>query len=206
MSIQSYDPVIGSLVFKLAEMGGVHLAEGMLVLDRAGRPFSILQVIDDITVLLAPGLGADFSKVLLKGPRPKFITELESLSFRETYAVGCHASGEAIHLTYLHSILTFVLLRYKQVLLEARGFERSTLSSAEFSRNPAFESEVVYSRFINITGYIRNYWPKASAERLEVVAGGKVQFGTRGTFGPGVDGGQEDPLWWADRDALSPTK
>lgn len=142
------------------------IAPGMIVLDKIGREFEILDVLDKTTFTIKTGVVADFANAVIKSSKPVLITSLESLSFRETYNIGCHVQSEPVHLTFLHSIVSFILLRYKEALLEARGFERSVISSAQFERQQATEMELGFSRNISITGYVRNYWPKAVKPRL----------------------------------------
>lgn len=166
---ESYDIVTGNLTFKAKDLGDLELVAAMVVIDRVGRIHEVLSVPSENVVAISPGIQADFSKALVKGARPRFVTQLESLSFKETYSIGCHVSGEPVHLTYLHSILVFILLRYKETLIEKRGFERTTIASEEFHVNENFESERVYSRFVSITGFVRQYWPKFAFERIESI-------------------------------------
>jgi hypothetical protein len=88
------------------------------------------------------------------------------MAFRETYRIGVHVHGEPMVLTWLYSIVKFALLRYKQALLEARGFERSSITWAPFAKNEAFGRENYWTRFCSITGYVRDYWPKALNESV----------------------------------------
>jgi hypothetical protein len=162
-------------------------------------------------------------------PNAGMVVTLESIAFRETYQIAAHVQGESFYLTYLHSLLVFILAgRYKQSLLEARGFERSTISSSQFLRNDNFGTENVYSRFINITGYVRQYWPKYISKKISNVfvtpvivpppGGGPVTptpadssellitFGVEGSNGPGIDetGASQtsDDAWGVDSDAM----
>jgi hypothetical protein len=99
--------------------------------------------------------------MVIKSANPAYITELESAVFRETYAIGCHVDSEPVHLTYLHSIVVFILKRYNQSLLEARGFERMTLNSADFRRDDESLPEFLYSRYCQVSGAVRQSWPKS---------------------------------------------
>ena len=72
-------------------------------------------------------------------------------------------------MTYLHSILVFALLRYKQSLLEARGFERTSLSSSDLRRDDETLPEVLYSRYVTLTGYVRQAWPKSTNPRIGAI-------------------------------------
>lgn len=156
----AYDIVTGIVTLPVKMSRSFPLFTGMVVVDSIGRSHAIKEVLDDYNFRITPGTLAEFSYARLKVERAAMYAQLESLSFKETYHIGCHAQAEPVHLTYLHSIVVFVLLRYKQALLEARGFERSVVASSDLNFNPNFENEVVYSRFLNLSGYVRQYWPK----------------------------------------------
>jgi hypothetical protein len=104
---------------------------------------------------------------------------MESASFRESYSIGVHVHGEPVRLTYLHSILVFILLRYREVLLEGRGFERTKIGSTEVSRNAFFAQENVFTRYVSITGFVRQYWPKQIVPRITSVMA-QPAFGVHG--------------------------
>jgi hypothetical protein len=157
----------GFVIIPFDALNGITLGSGMVIVDRVGREHTIIEVLDDNIVAIAPNTVADFSKALLKSIIPRQVAEVRSVNARETYHLGCHVQGEPFYLTWLHSIMVFVLLRYKVTLLEARGYERSTLQSTDFTRNMDFATELAFSRWINITGYLRQYWPQEQVDKIE---------------------------------------
>lgn len=201
-----YDGGTGTIVLPKSVTDELVVVPGMLVVDAVGGQHPVISVGEAGEVVIASGSSANFSGATIQAVGPRLIAALESVSCRETYVIGCHVQGEPRLLTYLHSIVVFVLWRYKQSLLEARGFERSTLSSTQFQRNHDFEVELAYSRFVSLTGYVRQFWPKIVTDRLTTV-GAQLTFGTDGTAGPGVteDGAlpTSDTFWSVDRDALA---
>lgn len=187
----AYDALTGILTLPASIGTGVPLFEGMVIVDRAGTQYPIIEVGGDFIVTIASGLTADFTNAELRAPRPAFVTTLESASFRETYQVGCHAIGKPIYTIILHSVVIFAMLRYRQKLLEARGFERSTLSSSELRRNDATSVENVYSRYFSVQGYVRHYWPKFISPKL---VGVTVKPRINGTLDVGTDDDEADLL------------
>lgn len=175
---------------------GIIIAPGMVLVDKIGKSYPILEVFSRSSFTIASGTIADFGSALLKGAKPAFIAQLESLSMKETYVLGCHVQGEPVFLTYLHSILVFILLRYKQALLEARGFERSVINSTDLRKNSSFDPEVVFSRFISITGYVRQYWPKTIDQRITSTST------TTTVDGAEVQENEDDLDWIGNRDSL----
>jgi hypothetical protein len=165
-----YNAGTGIMVIPDEWKGKVSLAVGMVVLDALGKSHPIVEVLDEVSFAIEAGTVADFSNGEIRGPRPAYITSLESASFRETYSIGVHAMGEPVHCVYLHSIIVFALMRYRQALLEARGFERSSISSSDMRRNDQVENaENIYSRYLTLQGFVRQYWPKAITPRTLAV-------------------------------------
>lgn len=148
-------------LLKFSTLGGIFPSVAMSVYDRNGVAHPIVEVVSDLQFKIAAGTVADFSQCTIRSTPPPYAIKMESVRYKETYQIGIHVSGEPVYLTWLHSILVFILLRSKQRLLEARGYEATTFNSTDFDRNEFFEAEFVFSRYINITGYVRHYWPKS---------------------------------------------
>lgn len=162
----SYDPDTGIIT----HTGTIKALVGQTLLDTHNNTgYEILEVSSKSFKIEPNCIGVDFRNAQIV---PRFDTKhvhLESLMFRETYTMGVHASGHQRYALYLHSILVFIMLRWKEVYLERRGFERSTLASGPLSENENFAGgpEVVFSRTVQTTGYIRQYWPKLVTDRAE---------------------------------------
>lgn len=158
---------------------------GMLLRDGNGTTHTIEDVIDATTIQLATGLNVDFRNSAIVNHGSTQVT-VESVDFRETFEIGCHALAESAYLTYLHSIVVFILLRYKEELLESRGLERTTISSGPVTLNTSFQvSEPVFTRMINLTGFVRNFWPKfirgpLEGLTVEVTTSPDYTYGRRG--------------------------
>jgi hypothetical protein len=165
LSPLSYVAATGTMAVDPAFVDVV-LAPGMVVLTAAGKQYPIVEVIDAGTFKIAAGVVDDFTGMVIKSANPAYITELESAVFREVYTIGCYADSEPLYLTYLHSVVVFALRRYSESLLEARGFERSTISSTDFKREDDALPEFVFSRYVQISGSVRQSWPKTVAMRV----------------------------------------
>jgi hypothetical protein len=179
------------------------LAPGMIIVDKVGKQYPILEVLEQSVVVIKSGTVADFGAMVIKPARPAYVTELESSLYRETYAIGAHVDSEPVHLTYLHSILVFVLLRYKQALLEARGFERTLLTSSDFRRDDQTIPEFVFSRYCQISGSVRQAWPKTVKPKItSTIANPSPSVGA-GPVSPVVETDPFEAI--ADQDALAVT-
>lgn len=143
--------------------------EGNIIFDtKTNKGYQITSVVDDSSFLINPGINANFTKAYIAPLNSFFTVFLESLIFRENYRLRCYVNTAPIHLTFLHSILLFQLLRKKEDLLEGRGFERSTVSSGPIGAWEGEENrELTWYRDITTAGYVRQYWPKRITPKLD---------------------------------------
>lgn len=165
----SYNPLTGFLTVPTTIGDSLVIVPGMILVDTAGASHEILTVVDDYSLTIAPVTGQNFGSCVIKGTKPSGVVAFESVKMKETYSIGCHVQGEQTHLTYLHTILAFCLYRYKAAYLEARGFERTVISSTDFRRNEQFENELTWSRHIQITGFVQQVWPAAFSQKVTSV-------------------------------------
>ncbi len=149
-------------------LDGVVPGVGMHLFDTNGNKYRITEVFDDNSFRIDEAIVADFSRSTVKGYRPSEVTKWESAVYKQTYHIGVHVDSQSVYLLWLHTIVDFVLLRYKEWYLEARGFERSTTTSSDVMRREDLgATQLVFSRFIDITGYVRQYWPKKTSPTVQ---------------------------------------
>lgn len=174
----SYDAITGIVTMPDNVANGITISKYMCIVDKVGTPYPIQESLTYNTFTIGKGTVADFTSCFIKPGIPTFVTSLESASFREQYYIGVHTAAEPKNLTYLHSVVVFALLRYRQPLLEARGLERSSISSSDFKAENIFGPEGYFSRYISLTGYVRHVWPTLVSERvLSVGSNIKVDAG-----------------------------
>lgn len=162
----SYNSVTGNLSFP-EDFNTDQVATGMTLYSyKSNTGIPILEVIDSKNVIIGTNINIDLSTVYI-APRDKITTvSLESCIFRESYAIRAMVQGDPLQLLYLHTILVFILMRYKEELFEKRGFDRSTISSGAILCDTS-DPQYLYSRDVNINGYVRQYWPKAFSTQVQ---------------------------------------
>jgi hypothetical protein len=169
---QKYDPATGYLTLPADVSSKLVLGPGMVVVDDVGDMHQVTDVIDDVTLVIAKGITNPMQRATLRGTPPALTADMESVIERETYSIGVHMGGDAERLIWLYSIVKFILFAYKETLLEARNFERSSITSSDMGLNQSLsdEKELVYSRYIQITGYVRQQWPKSIKQKITSTA------------------------------------
>lgn len=163
-------------------------------LDQSKLPAVSITMLDDAEDQATHGdIHYDTQEPLSSDPTQK--VHLESVFFRETYRIGCYAQGEPETCLNLYAIIKYILLRYKQDLLEARGFERTQIQGSQFGHIEDIGRENLYGRQLNVTGYVKAYWPKLKAAQVTEIQG---QIDILG--GPKSKSLPDDPMWIMEGD------
>lgn len=199
----SYSPATGRMRLPSTITDNLIVATGMVVTDRTGTSHEILDVLEDGLIELPKGLKVDFHECFIKSAKPSFSVALEGAEFRESYLLTCAVVGEAVHLTYLHSIIVFCLLRYREQFLDARGLEVSSITSSDFRMSGGSEEmpEIFFTRHITLSGTVRHYWPKA-VTRKTLGFGAQMQV-LGGEHAPDEGVETDDLMWIGDLDPMS---
>jgi len=174
----AYDARTGTLVVPFDVAASVPLQEGMLVVDDRGDEHAVAEVIADDAVVLADRVVAGFTVARIRLAEPRRRAAVESEVSRVTLRVGCHA-GKPNHLIWVHSIVRYALFRYKQDLLESRGFERTVTGSGPMAKDGRFDGEGFWTRYVTVTGYCREIWRRDARDRI-LSTGGVLQAQSRG--------------------------
>lgn len=210
-AVVAYNPTTGTVTVPDSVASQVLIVPGMTLVDSVGRLFTIKETVDRANFVIDAGIVTDLGNAFIKGAPPRLTQRLESVAFKETYRIGCHYHGEPRGLIWLHSIVVWCLLARRQELLEGRGFERSIISSTPFAKDERWGlAEKMWTRFINLTGYVRQFWMKGLDDRIYSAGmddtgpdtGLKVSSPNNVSPNYKADLGQQDPEWLA-QDGIS---
>lgn len=147
-------------------------AQMILVNLSTGDGYIIIDIAEG-GILIESGLNITASSFAIVPRYPFYEAKVEHSFFRETYTLGCHVHGDPSTLLWLHAITAYCLLRYKESLLEARGFTQTTISSSDIAPNQHMSQpggENIFSRFVTLSGMVENSWiksPQRIAEGIE---------------------------------------
>lgn len=165
----AYDPTTKTLsIPDTVDISGV--TPGMVLINPAnGIGYVIEHVTNGALTLNVVGnfSGTQFGVI----PQYRFYkVRRERAFFNEVYTIGCHVHGDPAALLWLDAITSYILLRYREALLEARGFNLSYFGRSDFSPNPNFAMpETVYSRYITLRGKVENSWLKTPYRIIESI-------------------------------------
>lgn len=143
----------------------------ILVNPDNGTGYVILDVSGDGVFIEADqNIGATQFGIL---PQNQFYqARLEHIFMRASYMVVCTAHGDAQTALWLHDIVFYGLLRYKESLLEALGLSETIISSGDLEINGEFGqdgAETSWNRAISISGQIEQTFIKAPHRIIESI-------------------------------------
>lgn len=166
----SYDEDNG-IVGVPAEIDISMITPGMILVDPAtGNGYEIEDVGPENTLKVQDGLDIDAAKLAVVPQFQIYRVRREHTFFKETYNIGCHVHGDPSTLLWLHAIVLYSLLRYRESLLEGRSFAQSLVASSDLIPNSTMSTpggENFYSRYITLTGQVENSWLKSPKRIIE---------------------------------------
>lgn len=208
----------------------VNSSEGYLVVgpDFSFRGVRAGQVLVDLTTgLSVPIIRVDNNRIYFSVDERLELAELaiapefpfykvrrEHTFFQENVSIGCHVAGDPIQALWLSSIVVYVLLRYRESLLEGKYYTQSSITLSELVPNEEYggvASDLVYSRYINMSGQVEYSWLKGLKRVVEKIElenfrsdediGTGIQFlsNENSTFSDNI----EDDVWTTIKDSDS---
>jgi hypothetical protein len=170
----NYDPTIGFITIDNS-IDLITVNKGMGLIDSqtgVGYLIESIGIVNNQQGLYLQLINSQYPQTLSNSvgiiPRYKTCTaRREWAQFSEKYSIGCHVTGDIAQLCWLHSIVLYGLMRYREGLVEHSNFQLSTLSNSEIYPNTAFQSDNVYSRQIEITGMVTQSWIKSPRRIIE---------------------------------------
>ena len=164
----SYNPTSGVFTFS-STVDFTTVSPGMILVDPATGTGYIIQSIGlNNSVILLTGLSLTAAKYGILPEFQFYETRILHTFMKEDYKITINCMDQQT-LLWLHSIVSYSLLRYRQVLLEKDGFAESLISSGPMYPNPDYSDagQVVWSRDIEITGQVENKWYNQPHRLLE---------------------------------------
>jgi hypothetical protein len=169
---KSYNSATGILTLQ-DDLSTTNLFKDMILVDSSSNiGYPILDIIDDTSFKIEPGTVANFTKAYVAPIDTFLVVSRESIVFKNTYSIRCVTMGEPIYTYYLNAIIMFILLRYREELLEARGLDASVIANgAMYQAQSALfgleSKELIFGQDITLTGLARQYWPKAISSKIQ---------------------------------------
>lgn len=165
----SYDSASG--LFNFASAANLTLvAPGMVLVDPAtGTGFKILSV-DGNGISVGPNMTLSAAKYGVVPQYQIYQAKIGHTFLAESYDIECSAMDQQTTI-WLHSIVLYCLLRYRQALLEADGFAESMIKNTQLYLNQDYGNEgaSIWSRSINLTGQTEPTWIMAPHRFVETV-------------------------------------
>lgn len=173
------DQANGLIMLPIKTPGIEGVSSGQFIVDpETGTGYVIEGVVgvdsDTLAIVVQQGLIITATQLGIVPQFQYYEARVENTYNQETYSIACYAHGDPQVLIWLHSIVLYGMLRYRQTLLEGTGFAESVISSGEIGEDPNFKGpggEECFVRFITLTGQVQQTWIKAPQRFIESITG-----------------------------------
>ncbi len=171
ISIDSYDSTSGIIkISDATDLAAVHVNN--IFEDIDGSEFPIVGgIVEDAgskQVMIAPG-----SELNIVGPALiKSAINFKQFERRgnqedERMLMGIHTQDRLITI-YLYILVKYILSARKKDIID-RGFQLSTFSGSDFTRNEEYKGDVVFSRYLTLSGFVQNDWASDKVIPIDIV-------------------------------------
>lgn len=149
---ESYDPATGTVTMPCGFSTDVVSVGQYYVAPKSDMGYPITEIIDASTFTIEPGVQDDFTQGYV-APMSSMWHQHSGITFlNEEYQIGVHVTSDPVQAMWLSQILFYTLLRIKEALFEARGFELTTMSAGPIIREEGIKSDFIYSRNVTFRG------------------------------------------------------
>ncbi len=182
----SYDPTLGIFTFGSAVDLSM-VSNGMILVNPAtGTGYVVQSVLTATELQLLTDLTVDSAAYGIIPQFQRFDTRIGHTFMQESYSISCKAMDQQTNL-WLHAIVVYSLLRYRQSLLEEGGFAESIIKSGKMYPDPDYSDagQVIWGRDVSISGQVENRWymqPHRFVESIGFTGGLKIISNITDTF------------------------
>lgn len=191
-----YTPETGEVSIDPNTPGLNTVVPGQILVNPANGQGYVIEDVIPGGVMIQPDLQITATQFGIVPEYQKYEAVIKHTFMQDTYTVGCTAHGDPQTLIWLHSIVLYTILRYREVLLEGNGFAESSVSSGEMGEDPQYEGpngEAAFVRFITLTGQVENSWISAPKRFLESIVVGPIEIEANLNTPDIID--QSDEIW-----------
>jgi len=171
ISIDSYDSASGTIkISDATDLAAVHANN--IFEDVDGTEFPIVGGIieDDGSKQVMIAAGSELNTVgpaLIKSAVNFTQFERRGNQEDEKMLMGIHTQDRLITI-YLYILVKYILSARKKDIID-RGYQLSTFSGSDFTRNEEYKGDVVFSRYLTLSGFVQNNWASDKVVPIDLV-------------------------------------
>lgn len=143
---------------------------GMILIDPDKAEGFIIRDVVGNGIEIDPNIQLDATRLAVLPSKPYYEARREHTFFQQECTITCVTHGDPQTTVWLHSIVLYSILRYRESLLEAQGFTQSSLYSSSLDDHPYYSGpngEQAYQQSINLSGQVENSWIKTPRRFIE---------------------------------------
>lgn len=168
------------------DLSGV--SAGMLLVNPANGTGYIIKDLSGDGLFIEPDQDIAASQFGIVPQYQYYKARVEHIWMNTSYTVVCTTQGDPSTTLWLHSIVFYAFLRYKESLLEALGLAESVFSAGSLSINQDIsnDAELTWDRTIQISGVTEQTFIKSPRRFIETIRLKEKVKDTCDTFTGGI--------------------
>jgi hypothetical protein len=166
-AVSNYDSTSGLITMPSSVNTSQVVPGQFLVSVASGKSYVIDKIAGTNQFYIEPNVTDNITTCYVLPLTPNWNLQREQTFFKQNYAIMVAAISDPVYCTWLTQIVTYVLGRYKEAYLEARGYEVSSFDVGPLTIDQAFNNEQVYYKQISLTGECEMGWAKYVAPQFQ---------------------------------------
>lgn len=164
------------------------VSAGMLLVNPSNGTGYVIKSITADGLEIEPGQNIEASQFGIVPQYQYYKARIEHIWMNTSYTILCTAHGDPSVTLWLHSIVLYALLRYKESLLEALGLNESVFSTGSLQVNQEISNgtELAWDRSIQLNGVTEQTFIKSPRRFIETIELKEKVPGTCDTFTGGI--------------------
>jgi hypothetical protein len=151
----SYDKNTGTITFNSAtDLDALRVFDGHFILDTVNnKKYPIILVLSSSQLLIDAVQDINLTNLKIVTKDKNYAHSKKTLWYWETHSIECW-STDSVECIYLWNILMYCLIRYKQPLLDNRGFSIGTYSYGPIQQYNPEDPNSLYYREVTLRGRV----------------------------------------------------
>lgn len=167
-----YDPRTGIVSVDPTIKGMDSIVAGQILVDPSNGQGFVIQDVTAAGIEILTGVDLDATQLAVVPQFQYYTARIKHAFFRESAEIACYSHGDPQVCLWLHSIVLYSILRYRESLLEANGFAESNVSNGPLQEDPNYsgpDGEQAFVRSVQLTGQTEHTWIAAPRRTIESI-------------------------------------
>jgi hypothetical protein len=149
-----------------------NVRQGMILVNPTTGEGVVIQEVTTNGIMIESNISLNATQLAIVPQYQYYRAAVEHTFFQETSQILCHSHGDPQTVLWLHSIVLYAVLRYRENLFEGLGFTQTSVRNSSLSEDSNYSGpngEQAFVRSVTVTGMTENTWIKTPHRIIEYI-------------------------------------